>query len=213
MWFLADSQIATIDAYVEQEQFDEAISYINDLLSNDPTNEELLLMIADIQYKKGEISKASKAIDFLNSRTDHKDPMGLYVKWVLEMEKNHRKEARNYLLKAMENLDKDNHEIMRCYALSEYRYGNREKGIQNLEHAHDLHTLDAEIIYNLIELYLLEKKYRKASDLITFFQEHKDDLEVYDKKLSFYEAKVKIFMIYIQTYHQKVQKKRINQKV
>jgi hypothetical protein len=32
-------------------------------------------MIADIQYKKGEIGKASKAIDFLNDQTDHKDPM------------------------------------------------------------------------------------------------------------------------------------------
>lgn len=53
--------------------------------------------------------------------------MALYVKGVLEMEKNHRKEARSFLLKAMEKLDRDNHEIMRCYALSEYRYGNREK--------------------------------------------------------------------------------------
>ena len=203
MWFLADSQITTIDTYVQAWRYDDAILYINNFLVNDPTNDELLLMIADIQYKKWEIGKASKAIDFLNDQTDHKDPMGLYVKWVLEMEKNHRKEARTFLLKAMETLDKDNHEIMRCYGLSEYWYGNREKGIQQLECAHDLHIFDAEIVYNLIELYLLEKKYRKASELIKFFDIHKEDMEVYDKKLSFYESKMKLFAVYIDAYSHK----------
>jgi uncharacterized protein HemY len=119
------------------------------------------------------------------------------------MEKNHWKEARAFLLRAMETLDKDNHEIMRCYGLSEYRYGNREKGIQQLEHAHDLHIFDAEIIYNLIELYLLEKKYRKASELIKFFYDNKEDLEVYDKKLSFYESKMKLFLAYLDAYAHK----------
>ncbi len=203
MWFLADSQITTIDTYVQAWKYDDAISYINNFLVNDPTNDELLLIIADIQYKKWEIGKASKAIDFLNNQSNNKDPMGLYVKWVLEMEKNHRKEARTFLLKAMEILDKDNHEIMRCYGLSEYRYGNREKGLQQLEHAHDLHIFDAEIIYNLIELYLLERKYRKANELITFFYENKEDLEVYDKKLSFYESKMRLFSAYLSSYAQK----------
>lgn len=116
------------------------------------------------------------------------------------MEKNHWKEARSFLLQAMENLDKDNHEIMRCYALSEYRYGNREKGLTQLNRARDLQIFDAEIIYNLIELYLLEKQYRKAADLIAFFNEHKEDLEVYDKKLSFYESKIKLFSVYLDAY-------------
>lgn len=203
MGFLADSQISTIDTYVQAWKYDDAISYINNFLVNDPTNDELLLMIADTQYKKWEIGKASKAIDFLNDQADHKDPMGLYVKWVLEMERNHRKEARAFLLKAMETLYKDNHEIMRCYGLSEYRYGNREKGLQQLEHAHDLHIYDAEIVYNLIELYLLEKKYRKANELITFFDENKEDLEIYDKKLSFYESKMKLFSAYLAAYAHK----------
>lgn len=205
MWFLADSQISIIDTYVQAWRYDDAISYINSFLANDPTNDELLLMIADIQYKKWEITKATKAIDFLNDQADHKDPMGLYVKWVLEMEKNHWKEARAFLLKAMETIDKDNHEIMRCYALSEYWYGNREKWLHHLERAHSLHTFDAEIIYNLIELFLLEKKYRKAQDLITFFYDNKDDLEVYDKKLSFYESKMKLFVAYLQAYNHKKQ--------
>lgn len=203
MWFLADSQNDLVDAYVQEGKYDDAIEYINTLLAKDPTNDELLLMIADIQYKKGEINKASKAVDFLNANTDNKDPMGLYVKGVLEMEKNHRKQARDFLLKAMEKLDKDNHEIMRCYALSEYWYGNREKWLYHLERAHDLHRYDAEIIYNMVELYLLEKKYRKAEELIQFFYNNKEDLEIYDKKLAFYESKMKIFSAYITTYNTK----------
>ncbi|AKH33318.1 Tetratricopeptide repeat protein [candidate division SR1 bacterium Aalborg_AAW-1] len=203
MGFLADSQNDLVNAYIQEGKYDDAIEYINTLLAKDPTNDELLLMIADIQYKKGEINKASKAVDFLNANTDNKDPMGLYVKGVLEMEKNHRKQARDFLLKAMEKLDKDNHEIMRCYALSEYWYGNREKGLYHLERAHDLHRYDAEIIYNMVELYLLEKKYRKAEELIQFFYNNKEDLEIYDKKLAFYESKMKIFSAYITTYNTK----------
>ena len=203
MSFLAEEQNDIVDNYVKEGKYDEAISYINDLLTNDPTNDELLLMIADIQYKRWEINKASKAVDFLNAKSDNKDPMGLYVKWVLEMEKNHRKQARDFLLKAMERSEKDNHEIMRCYALSEYWYGNREKWMYHLERAHDLHRYDAEIIYNMVELSLLEKKYRKASELINFFHDNKEDLEIYDKKMSFYESKMKIFSAYITTYETK----------
>ena len=52
MSFLAEEQNDIVDNYVEEGKYDEAISYINDLLTNDPTNDELLLMIADIQYKR-----------------------------------------------------------------------------------------------------------------------------------------------------------------
>jgi len=51
----------------------------------------------------------------------------LYVKGVLEMEKNNRKAAKKYLQMALSLTDYDNHEIMRCYGLCEYWYGNREK--------------------------------------------------------------------------------------
>jgi hypothetical protein len=31
--------------------------------------------VADIQYRKGEIGKATKAIDFLNSQKNNEDPL------------------------------------------------------------------------------------------------------------------------------------------
>jgi hypothetical protein len=85
------------------------------------------LQVTDIEYRRGEIGKASKAIDFLNARKNNSDPLGLYIKGVLEMEKNHRLEAKKYLQEAMELTKAQNHEIIRCYGLCEYRYGNREK--------------------------------------------------------------------------------------
>ena len=207
MWFLTSDQHDLMNECLQEGRYDEAICFINELLVKDPSNEELLLTIADIQYQQGEIDKASKAVDFLNSTTNHKDPMGLYVKGVLEMEKNHRKEARNYLLKAMECLERDNYEIMRCYALAEYRYGNREKGVYHLERAHDLNPYDMETIFNILEIYLLERKFHKAEELIQFFYDHQNELETYDKDIASYTTKIKIFSDYIATYHYK--RKRI----
>jgi hypothetical protein len=43
------------------------------------------------------------------------------------MEKNNRKEAKTFLQKALILTHAENHEIIRCYGLCEYRYGNREK--------------------------------------------------------------------------------------
>ena len=89
----------------------------NWLLVNDPNDEDALLQIADIQYRKGEINKAWKAIDFLNSKKNNEDPLWLYIKGILEMEKNNWKEARSYLQKALVLTNAENHEIIRCYGL------------------------------------------------------------------------------------------------
>jgi hypothetical protein len=57
------------------------------VLSQDPKNKEALYQVADIQYRKGEISKAEKPINFLLHDYE-RDPMGYYIKGVLEMEKS-----------------------------------------------------------------------------------------------------------------------------
>jgi len=43
------------------------------------------------------------------------------------MEKNNRLEAKKYLQRALVLTEAKNHEIVRCYGLCEYWYGNREK--------------------------------------------------------------------------------------
>jgi tetratricopeptide (TPR) repeat protein len=155
------------------------------------------MQVADIQYRKGEIDKATKAVDFLNTRTNNIDPMGLYVKGVLEMEKNNRYEAKKYLQEAIKLTKYENHEILRCYGLCEYWYGNRTKGIEFLEYAFDLNNLDAEVIYNLIEIYLLEHRVKKAKSFIAYYQKNHQKLMTFDKQIEYYDAKISLFDQYV----------------
>lgn len=53
---------------------------VNKILIKDPNNEESLLQVTDILYRQGEITKAGKAIDFLNVKKKNTDPLGLYIK-------------------------------------------------------------------------------------------------------------------------------------
>lgn len=131
---------------------------------------------------------------------NHKDPMGLYIQGILEMEKNSWYKAKKILKKAMELTDFTNHEIVRCYGLSEYRYGNRERGVDLLEQALELNELDAEIMYNLIELYLLERQFRKADKLIQHYLHHREKVTVVEKDKSFYDTKIQVFQKFLEYY-------------
>ena len=154
--YIPDELEKEIIQLAESWNYDEAISKVNKILARDPKNEQALLMITDIQYRQWNMDWADKAVTFLNS-TKKDDPLWLYVKGLLEMEKNNRKEARSYLKKAMQVTNWENHEIIRCYGLSEYRYGNREKGREFLRKAFKLNCLDAEVLYNIIQLAILDE--------------------------------------------------------
>jgi Flp pilus assembly protein TadD len=139
-------------------------------------------------------------VNFFNA-TKKNDPLGLYIKGILEMEKNNRKEARDFLKKAWELTHGDNHEIIRCYGLCEYRYGNREKGMNYLRDAFALNSKDAEVVYNLIQLYMLEHNYTKAQEMILYFYKQHDTLKVVDKTLERYDKKIALFDKYLKTQH------------
>jgi hypothetical protein len=53
--------------------------------------------------------------------------MYLYIKGVLEMEKTNWYEAKKYLSKALTLSKFENSEVIRCFGMCEYRYGNIEK--------------------------------------------------------------------------------------
>lgn len=197
--YIPDSLINEIEELKELGKFDEAIAKVNSILIKDPHNEDALLQVTDIQYRKGEIGKAAKAIDFLNTNKNHTDPLWLYIKGVLEMEKNHWREAKKYLQTALELTKAENHEIIRCYGLCEYWYGNREKGLNFLKDAFYINNTDAEVVYNLIELYILEHKYKKAKDMIKYFYKHRTKLQTIDKDIEFYDQKISLFDKFIAT--------------
>lgn len=197
MVYIPDSLIEEIEELKELGKFDEAITLVNKILTRDPSNEDAILQIADIQYRKWEIGKADKAVDFLNAQKKHNDPLGLYIKGLLEMEKNNRKGARSYLAKAMDMTNATNHEILRCYGLCEYWYGNRAKGLGFIKDAFALDNKDAEVIYNLIQIYILEQEYKDAQQMIAYFNKYQDSLKFIDKQLAFYQNKISLFEKFI----------------
>lgn len=189
----------SIDRYKQQGKFWEALKLVNSILIKDPSNQEALIQVADIEYRKWEINNAQKPIDYLLKIKWETDPMSLYIKGVLEMEKNNWFVAKDYLKKALELSRGENHEIVRCYGLCEYRYGNREKGILMLENSFHLNSLDAEIIYNLVEIYLLENKYSKAKSMIKYYFTKQNKLLTFDKEISFYDNKINLFQAFLNT--------------
>lgn len=176
----------------EEGKYEEAIKIINNILAKNPKNEQALLMITDVLYRQWNMDWADKAVSFLNS-TKKNDPLCLYVKWLLEMERNNRKEARSYLKKAMELTNWENHEIVRCYGLSEYWYGNREKWRDYLKRAFKQDCLDAEVLYNIIQLAILDEDYDESNEMIHFFHDHHWELKIVDKPLEWYDKKIALF--------------------
>lgn len=197
--YTPESVMDEIEALKDSGNFAEALAKVNQLLMKDPNDEEALLQVTDIQYRQGEISKAGKAIDFLNSKKNNGDPLGLYIKWVLEMEKNNWKIAKEFLQKALVLTKSKNHEIMRCYGLCEYWYGNREKWLDTIEDAFAINDKDAEIIYNLIELYLLEHDYKRARKIIKHYHKYHKQIQTIDKDIDYYDMKILLFEKFIDT--------------
>lgn len=190
--YIPEEILDEIDRLAEEWKYDEAVKMINDILARDPKNEQALLMITDILYRQGNMDWADKAVSFLNHMKKD-DPLGFYVKWLLEMERNNWKDARQYLKKAMELTKGENHEIVRCYWLSEYWYWNREKWREFLKKAFRQDSLDAEVVYNIIQLAILDEDYWESWDMIKYFYSNHDKLKVVDKSLDWYDKKVALF--------------------
>ncbi len=212
MYYIPEELLDEIENLKREWKFDEALKKVNKILVKDPTNEEALLQVADIEYRRWELDKATKAIDFFNDRNQKQDVMWLYVKWVLEMDKNKRYTAKQYFKQALKLSKLENPEIIRCYWLCEYWYWNREKWLDFLEQAFEQNKLDAEIIYNMIELYLLEYRYQKAKRMINYYYANKEKIEFIDKDPEFYDEKIWLFKNFIKNYVSNSQENR-NQEI
>ncbi len=125
------------------------------------------------------------------------DAMSFYIKGVLEMEKTHRKEAKEYFKKTLAMMDQDNPEVMRCYGLCEYRLGNREQGLSQIMKAYEMNSMDAEIILNLVEITILEEQWDAADTYIAHYITHSEELQFFDRKKVYYDEKIRIFEAYV----------------
>lgn len=189
-----------IEQLKQQGDYDGALFIANKMLAQNPKNKEILFQVADLQYRKWEISKAEKPIDFLLDKEMDTDAMSFYVKWVLEMEKTNWAEAKDYFRRALGSLDQDNAEVLRCYGLCEYRSGNREEGILHLKKAYHLNEFDAEIILNLTEILILEKNFLLARKYIKQYHEHKSQLQFFEREVIYYDEKMRIFEEFIRSH-------------
>lgn len=77
--YIPSSVREEIEELKTQGKFDEALKRVNHMLMRDPTDEDALLQVVDIEYRRGELDKAQKPIDFL-MHTKKDDPMHIYIK-------------------------------------------------------------------------------------------------------------------------------------
>ncbi|MBP6086464.1 tetratricopeptide repeat protein [Patescibacteria group bacterium] len=68
-----------VEGLKKEGKFDEALKKVNHVLMRDPTDEDALLQVVDIEYRRGELDKAQKPIDFL-MHTKKDEPMHVYIK-------------------------------------------------------------------------------------------------------------------------------------
>ena len=190
--YVPEEILDNINALAEAGNYDEAIWMVNQILARDPKNEDALLMVADVLYRQWNIDGADKAVDFLNyTKKDY--PLWLYIKWLLEMEKNNWKWACSYLKKAMKLTNNENYEIVRCYWLSEYRYGNREKWRNLLKQAFKNNSMDAEVIYNIIQLSILDWDFAESEEMVSYYYNNRSSLKTVDKPIERYDKKIALF--------------------
>lgn len=71
--------------------------------------------------------------------------------------------------------------------------------METLEDAFAINDKDAEIIYNLIELYLLEHNYKKAKKIIKYYHTHHHHIQTVDKDIEYYDMKILLFEKFIET--------------
>lgn len=179
-----------VEQYKNKGNFEKALHIIQWQLAKDPYNEKALLQVADIKYAQWSLDEAEKPVDFLLSIGSGDNAMGLYVKWVLEMERWNWRNSKDFLKKAMINSTDDNPEMMRCYALAEYQSGNIERWIEYLEKAFKVNDCDAEIIHNLVDMYLTQNDYSKVARLINHYEDNKKAIETFWRNMDFYDAHI-----------------------
>ena len=66
-----------------------------------------------------------------------------------------------------------------------------------LKKAFKQNSLDAEVIYNIIQLAILEDDYEESQEMILFYRENHSQLKVVDKTLEWYDKKVALFEKFI----------------
>ena len=58
-------------------------------------------------------------------------------------------------------------------------------------------ALDAEVIYNIVQLSILDEDYEESEEMISFFYQHHSELKIVDKSIEWYDKKFALFEKYL----------------
>ena len=68
-----------------------------------------------------------------------------------------------------------------------------------LKMAFQMNQYDAEVIYNLAQLYLMQHKYNSAESMLRYYNKYHGKLQCYDREIAYYDEKIKLFGEFIET--------------
>jgi len=68
-----------------------------------------------------------------------------------------------------------------------------------LRDSFSINNKDAEVIFNLIEIYILEHKYEKAKNMIKYYHKNHVNLITIDKDITHYDTRINLFEEFIKT--------------
>lgn len=174
---------------IADKKYQDAIQLTNKYLKDDPSNEDLLIIISQIHYMLGDYDKSSKPLDFMLHK-DPDNPMYWYIKWSIESKQSNRHVAKEHLKKALKMTGFCNFEVMKAYALAEFYYGNHEKGLDLVRYVFESgsrYKYDPEIITDLISIYKHLNKPIKVKAMVDYYWKHHRKMYCIDKDIDYYD--------------------------
>jgi tetratricopeptide (TPR) repeat protein len=149
--------------YYDQDNYGEAVNYLNAAAKEDPKNAEVPYMLArsyaDMQNYKDAISYFKKAIELDTSK-----PYWLYETGLIYYAMNDNKNALKYIKEAGDKgLNKDN-EYMENLGIAYINVGDLNNGIAIMNEVLKRRPTDINILNMVAEAYYDNKKYQDAID-------------------------------------------------
>jgi len=149
--------------YIEQEEFEQAISRLNEILTTNPQSGEAHLLLGQIYEKKAKILLDMAIKEYGEAIKDEK------IRYLAQKElarlllkKGEYENAIVILSKLKE--EKTEFEVMKFLGLAYFRSGRLTQALENLEKARALKPDDVEVIFSLAEIYEEKKLFEEALD-------------------------------------------------
>ena len=139
-----DNRFSKVQILIQQEKFDEAKKILSDLLSGEPNNIQLLLLMGEVLLQQDKFYEAHRIIDNAIGITPD-EPQLFYMKSRIAMQEDEFHEAESYIYQAIEldPYDADYFALLANIKLTRKKYD------EALEMANKALEIDAENLFAL----------------------------------------------------------------